>query len=346
MDDLIPYGKQNITPEDIEAVLKVLKSDLITQGPNINIFEKAINDKLDCKFSVAVNSATSALHISCLALELSSNDTLWTVSNSFVASANCGRYCGAQIDFVDINPKTGLMCIDHLKKKLEEAKKLNCLPKIVIPVHLTGTCCDMAIISELSKIYNFKIIEDASHAIGGKYKCEYIGNCKYSSITIFSFHPVKIITTGEGGLATTNNPKIYERLKALRTHGIVKEKEKFLFDPPGPWHYEQQYLGLNYRMTDIHAALGISQLKRLDEICIKRNSLLERYKEKISTEKINFLEIPSDCFSSVHLCVIKLKKLDKNIHRKFFDFFRNNKIGVQLHYAPIHLQPYYQNLGF
>ena len=346
MDKLIPYGKQNITEEDIEAVVDILKSDFITQGPAIEIFEKKISEKLTCNYSVAVNSATSALHLSCLALELTSKDILWTVSNSFVASANCGRYCGAQIDFIDINPKTGLMCIDKLKNKLEEAKNLNKLPKIVIPVHLSGTCCDMESISKLSKIYGFKIIEDASHAIGGKYKGEYIGNCKYSSITIFSFHPVKIITTGEGGIATTNNSKIYEKLKILRTHGIVKERNKFTQKPTGPWHYEQQVLGLNYRMTDIHAALGMSQLKRLDKICIKRNFLLSRYKENISSEKITFLEIPSDCISSVHLCIIKLRVIDETIHRQFFEYFRNSKIGVQLHYTPIHLQPYYQNLGF
>ena len=346
MDKIIPYGRQDITEEDIELVINTLRSDFITQGPKIETFENIINKKFLCKYSVAVNSATSALHIACLALDLSREDILWTVSNSFVASANCARYCGAQVDFVDINPKTGLICINKLVNKLEKAKKSNKLPKIIIPVHLSGSSCDMASISKLSEIYGFKIIEDASHAVGGKYKEDYIGNCKYSAITVFSFHPVKIITTGEGGVATTNDPKIYERLRILRSHGIVKEENKFSLNPAGPWHYEQQCLGLNYRMTDIHASLGISQFKRIDEICIKRNKLLKKYKENILADNIDFLEIPSNCFSSVHLCIIKLKKIDKVLHRKFFDYLRNNKIWVQLHYTPIHLQPYYRNLGF
>ncbi len=346
MDKFIPYGRQNITEEDIKSVVNILKGEMITQGPTVEIFENLITEKLSCSYSVAVNSATSALHLSCLALDLSAEDRLWTASNSFVASANCGRYCGAEVDFVDINPKTGLMCIESLKNKLIEAEKSNKLPKIVIPVHLSGSCCDMKRIGELSKKFGFKVIEDASHAVGGKYEGEYIGNCKYSAITVFSFHPVKIITTGEGGLATTNDQKIFEKLKVLRSHGIVKEKEKFILNPLGPWHYEQQGLGLNYRMTDIHAALGISQFKRLDRICLKRNLLLERYKKNISSEKISFLEIPENCYSSVHLCIIKLKKIDSIMHKKFFEYFINNKIGVQLHYTPIHLQPYYRNLGF
>ena len=342
----IPYGKHNISEEDIEEVNKILKSSNLTQGDTVPNFEEKINDKVQSKFSIAVNSATSALHIACLALGLSKGDYLWTSPTTFVASANCALYCGAEVDFVDIDRRTGLMSIEKLSEKLFKAKKEDKLPKILIPVHLTGNPCQMNEILKLSQRYNFKIIEDASHAIGAKYRGEYIGNCQYSDITIFSFHPVKIITTGEGGLATTNNKELARKMRLLRTHGITKEEKFFENNSPGPWFYEQQNLGFNYRMNDIQAALGISQLKRLDQFVERRNFLLSNYKKLLADLPVNFLEITKDAYSSVHLAVIRLNEINNKLHNEIFIGLRNAQIGVQIHYIPVHLHPFYRKMGF
>jgi len=340
----IPYGKQNITRNDIKSVIKVLKSDYLTQGENIGLFEKALSKRVNAKFGIAVNSATSALHIACLSLGLKENDYLWTTPITFVASANCGRYCGAKVDFVDINPDTGLMSISELKQKLEKAAKKNKLPKIVIPVHLAGTSCNMKGIYELSKKYNFKIIEDASHALGGKYESEPVGSCKYSDITIFSFHPVKIITTAEGGMAVTNNKSYAQKMMDLRSHYIVKDKERFIEKTPGEWRYEMQGLGFNFRMNEIQAALGLSQLKKLEKIVYRRNIIFKEYEKFLKNFPLKLIKVPNNVYSSFHLAVIKLD--DKDIHQNVFEGMRKNGIGVQLHYSPVHLQPYYKKSGF
>ena len=343
---LIPYGRQNITEEDISKVNEVLRSPLITQGPIVPNFESEICKKVNAKHGIAVNSATSALHIACRSLGLNKGDWLWTTPTTFVASANCGIYCGAKVDFVDINLKTGLIDISKLEQKLEIAKKESKLPKILIPVHLCGTSCDMESIAKLADQYGFYVIEDASHAIGASLNNEPVGNCKYSEMTVFSFHPVKIITTGEGGIITTNNKNIAEKLYELRSHGITKDTDKFVKDFHGPWSYEQHDLGYNYRMTDIHAALGISQLSRLDEIIKIRTKIYNFYLKSLSNMQINFLEIPKNVKSSFHLAVILLKNSDPEMHKKIFSFLRKKGIGVQLHYEPVHLQPFYQNFGF
>ena len=340
----LPYGKQNITKNDINAVLKVLKSDFITQGPILPKFENEISEKVNSQYSIAVNSATSALHIACLALGLKENDYLWTSPITFVASANCGRFCGAKIDFVDIDFFTGLISIEALEKKLALAKKENKLPKIIVPVHLAGTSCDMKRIFELSKTYGFSIIEDASHALGGKYENKPVGGCKYSDITIFSFHPVKIITTGEGGVAVTNKSELAQKMKDLRSHFIIKDEKRFLDKKEGEWKYEMQGLGFNYRMNEIQAALGLSQLKRLEKIINKRNILYKKYQKILANYPIKFLKTPKTSYSSVHLCIILIN--ESKLRDIIFSKFLENKIGVQLHYYPVHLQPYYKNLGF
>jgi len=344
--EFIPYGKQTITRKDIKEVIKTLKSDFITQGPKITQFETAISKKVDSKYSVSMNSATSALHLSCLALDLQKDDLVWTSTISFVASANCALFCGAKIDFLEINSNTGLIDEELLEEKLKIAAKSNKLPKIIIPVHLAGTPCNMKKIFDLSKIYGFKIIEDASHAMGAKYKNNFIGSCKYSDITVFSFHPVKIITTCEGGVATTNNIKIYKKLKKLSSHGITKNKSEFKYKNDALWYYEQNELGYNYRLNDVQAALGISQLERLEEIIKERNKLLNFYKKNSKDLKFSFLEIPIDCLSSVHLAIIKFHVFDPKKHKIIFKQMRKEGVGIQLHYLPIHLQPYYRNKGF
>ena len=342
----LPYGKQSISEDDISAVINVLRSPFLTQGPVVPAFEKAVAKKVGANQAVAVTNATSALHIACLALGLGPNDILWTSPTTFVASANCGRYCGAKVDFVDIDPATGLMSVEALRKKLQQAERDGTLPKIVVPVHLCGTSCSMKEIALLAQRYGFSVVEDASHAIGGLYKNKYVGSCCYSDITIFSFHPVKIITTGEGGLATTNNPELASKMYMLRSHGITKDEKYFQLSKPGPWGYEQQVLGFNYRMTDIQAALGLSQLLRLEEFVDERNSLYYRYKELLSDLPVKLLEIPSDVRSSLHLGVIRLNNISPELHRSVFNNLRASGIGVQLHYAPVHLQPYYQEYGF
>lgn len=342
----LPYGMHSVSKEDIHEVNKVLRGDKLTQGEKIHEFEDAIAKKIGSNYAIVVNSATSALHLSCLALGVKKQDIVWTSPISFVASANCALYCGAKIDFVDINPLTGLIEVKNLESKLKNAKINNCLPKVLIPVHLAGSSCDMEGIKNLSKIYGFSIIEDASHAIGGKYKGNYVGNCEYSDITVFSFHPVKIITTGEGGSATTNNKSIAEKILKLRSHGVEKDPKKFLYPTKGSWNYEQQHLGFNYRMTDIQAALGLSQLKRLDNIVKERNIQLKFYYEILKNLPIKFLEIPPDVYSSVHLSIIRLNKISPNHYLKIFEGMREQNIGVQLHYKPIYKQAFYRNFSF
>ena len=342
----IPYGRQTITEADINAVVEVLRSPFLTQGPAVQAFEQAVADKVDVFHGVAVNSATSALHIACLALELGPGDRLWTSPITFVASANCGLYCGASVDFVDIDPATGLMSVAALQAKLEQASLDGTLPKVVVPVHLTGSSCDMAAIGALAERYGFAVLEDASHAIGGRYCGEPVGNCRYSAITVFSFHPVKIITTGEGGMATSNDPLLAQRMIELRSHGIVRDVDRFEQPVAGPWGYEQQQLGFNYRMTDIQAALGSSQIRRLEEIVAERNLQLQRYRELLADLPVHVLDVPEGVLSSVHLAVICLQRVTAEQHRQVFEWLRAAGIGVQLHYSPVHLQPYYRALGF
>ncbi len=347
MTSFIPYGKQNISQEDIDAVVEVLRSDWITQGPAIERFEKTVADYCGAKYAVAVSSATAGLHIACLAADLSSGETLWTSPNTFVASANCGLYCGAGVDFVDIDPNTYNLSVDELERKLAEAKKQGCLPKVVVPVHFAGQSCEMEKIATLSKRYGFKIIEDAAHAIGGCYQGKPVGSCQFSDMAVFSFHPVKIITTGEGGMVLTNKEDLYEKLIRLRTHGITRKAELMKEESHGPWYYQQLELGFNYRMTDIQAALGASQMQRLDEFVKRRRFLAERYHQLLQDLPLMLPWQHPDTESSWHLYVIRLK-LDKinKTHRQVFEELRQAEIGVNLHYIPVHLQPYYKHLGF
>ena len=342
----IPYGRQNISNSDIEAVIQVLKSPFITQGPTVPLFEKSISDYVNSTYSVAVNSATSALHISCLALGLGKGDYLWTSSITFVASANCALYCGAKVDFVDIDINTGLLDINLLKEKLSKAKRENQLPKVIVPVHYAGSSCNMREIHQLSKEFGFKILEDASHAIGGKLYGEPVGNCRYSDICVFSFHPVKIITTAEGGVATTNNPYFARKMYELRSHGITKDPKLFKNLPSKPWIYEQQSLGFNYRLTEIQAALGLSQMQKLDNFVAERNRLWKLYKEKLEGLPISLLSIPEDIVSSLHLAVFFINTNEPGKHEFIFSKLREANIGVQVHYIPVHLQPFYSSIGF
>ena len=338
---MIPYGRQSISEEDIQAVVDVLRSDFLTQGPVVPQFEQCVADYCDAQFGVAVNSGTAALHIACLALGVGTGDWVWTSPISFVASANCALYCGAQVDFVDIEPDTGNMCAVELTKKLEIAKKEGKLPKVVIPVHFAGLPCDMKLIFELSQKYGFRIIEDACHALGARYYKEPTGNCRYSDITVFSFHPVKIITTGEGGMAMTNDPKLAKTMRMLRSHGITREQEDFINEPDGPWYYEQQMLGFNYRMTDIQAALGLSQLERLDEFLTKRRDIATRY--QIELPKAAAIEVftnKDNRLSAWHLFIIKTNTAQRDA---LFQQLRSANIGVNIHYIPIPHQPFYAN---
>ena len=344
---MIPYGRQDINQQDINAVVEVLKSDFLTQGPQVTAFEQAIIDACDAKYAVAVNSATSALHIACLALGLGNDDWLWTTPNTFVASANCALYCGAKVDFVDIDPRTYNLCAKQLEKKLIAAQKVGKLPKIVIPVHFSGQSCDMQAIHELAKKYGFSIIEDASHAIGGKYKGEPIGNSRYSDITVFSFHPVKIVTTAEGGMAVTNNAKLAEQLNLLRSHGITRDEELMTKAADGPWYYQQIELGYNYRMTELQAALGLSQMQRLEAFVIKRHELASRYDNLLQDLPITLPWQHPDSYSARHLYVIRLQLEQINItHLDVFNALRAAGIQANLHYIPVHMQPYYQKMGF
>jgi UDP-4-amino-4,6-dideoxy-N-acetyl-beta-L-altrosamine transaminase len=345
MNAFIPYGRQSISEADIQAVVGVLRSDFLTQGPAVERFERSVADYCGATHSVAVNSATSALHIACLAAGLGPGDILWTSPNTFVASANCALYCGASVDFVDINPRTYNMSVELLEEKLIAANKAGRLPKVVIPVHFAGQPCEMDRIAELGREYGFIVIEDASHAIGGKYQEEPIGNCRYSDMTVFSFHPVKIITTGEGGAVTTNRPDLYERLLRLRSHGITRDPALMESENHGAWYYQQIELGFNYRMTDIQAGLGASQMARLDEFVTRRHELAERYNRLLAgLPLIVPWQNPDGC-SAFHLYVVRVDPA-KATRRHVFDLLRAANIGVNVHYIPVHTQPYYRRLGF
>jgi len=344
---MIPYGRQDISQADIDSVVDVLRSDFLTQGPQVPLFEKTVSDYCGADYGVAVNSATSALHVACLALGLGKGDWLWTSPNSFVASANCGLYCGAKVDFVDIDPQTYNLSAEELENKLIQAKQDNNLPKVVIPVHFSGQSCDMKKIHLLSQEYGFKIIEDASHAIGGRYLDQPIGGCQYSDITVFSFHPVKIITTAEGGLATTNDEELAGRMQLFRSHGVTRSPNLMTKPSEGDWYYQQINLGFNYRMTDLQAALGVSQMLRLDEFVTQRHTLQERYDLLLSSLPIVRPYQNQDGYSALHLYPIQIElgSIGKS-RQKIFDELRRSDIGINVHYIPIHTQPYYQQLGF
>lgn len=344
---MIPYGRQDITQADIDTVIDTLRSDFLTQGPAVPRFEEALVAYTGAKHALAVNSATSALHIACLALGLGPGDWLWTTPISFVASSNCALYCGARVDFVDIDPRTYNLSPDALRLKLERAKQDGVLPKIVVLVHLTGQPCAMAEFHALAQEYGFRIIEDASHAIGGKYRGEPIGNCRYSDITVFSFHPVKIITTAEGGAALTNDSVLAEKLALFRSHGITRDPALMTHASEGPWYYQQIELGLNYRLTDIQAALGLSQMARLDAYVMARHALARRYDRLLSTLPVVAPWPHPDGYSGLHLYVVRLD-LERiaRTRRAVFEGLRARGIGVNVHYIPIHTQPYYTRMGF
>jgi UDP-4-amino-4,6-dideoxy-N-acetyl-beta-L-altrosamine transaminase len=345
---IIPYGHQEVIQDDIDAVVAVLRSDFLTQGPVVPLFEKAVASYCGAQHAFAVNSATSALHIACLALDLRPGDWLWTSPITFVASANCGLYCGAQVDFVDIDPCTYNLSVEHLAEKLIEAEKVGKLPKIVVPVHLCGQSCDMKGIYALAQRFGFKIIEDASHAIGGKYQGEPIGNCRYSDITVFSFHPVKIITTAEGGMATTNNPELADRMLRFRSHGITSDASKMHSKPADEiWNYQMISLGFNYRMTDIQAALGASQMNRLDKFVEKRHCIAKYYDDELANLQLQIPWQHPDSYSSYHLYPIRLKLGEaKQTQRQVYDALHSADIKANLHYIPIYRQPYYEAMGF
>ena len=345
MTDYIPYGRQDISQADIDAVVEVLRSDWLTQGPTIERFERAVAEYCGAKHAVAVTSATAGLHVGCLSMGLGAGDWLWTSPNTFVASANCGLYCGAQVDFVDIDPKTYNMSVDLLEAKLIDAEKEGKLPKVVVPVHFAGQSCEMQRIGELASRYGFHVLEDASHAIGARYKDRAVGNCQYSDLAVFSFHPVKIVTTGEGGVVVTNNAELYEKLTRLRTHGITRKPDLMTEPSHGLWYYQQLELGFNYRMTDIQAGLGLSQMQRLDEFVERRRSLAARYDALLSDLPLSLPAQHADTRSSWHLYVVRLQQA-RPAHRKVFEALRAARIGVNLHYIPVHLQPFYRNLGF
>jgi UDP-4-amino-4,6-dideoxy-N-acetyl-beta-L-altrosamine transaminase len=344
---MITYGRQDITQTDIDAVIACLQSDYLTQGPQIPKFEQRVAAHTGVQHAVAVSNATAALHIACLALDLGPGDWLWTTPNTFVASANCALYCGAQVDFVDTDPRTYNLCPKKLEAKLIAAEKAGKLPKIVVPVHLTGQPCDMAVIHSLGQKYGFKIIEDASHAIGGQYKGEPIGNGRFSDITVFSFHPVKIITTGEGGMTLTNSDELAARLGILRSHGITRDPSLMTEPMHGPWYYQQVALGFNYRMTDIQAALGLSQMTRLTDYVKRRHDIAQRYNNLLAELPLTLPFQHADSFSAYHLYVVRLQlEKIKVTHNQVFEALRAKEIMVNLHYIPVHIQPYYQKMGF
>ena len=345
--NVIPYGRQDITKKDIDAVVSVLTSDHLTQGPVVPRFERAMADYCGATRAVAMNSATSALHVACMALGLEPGDWLWTSPITFVASANCALYCGAQVDFVDIDPRTWNMSVGALEEKLDAAAEKGKLPKVVVPVHLGGEPCDMQAIHALSQRYGFKIIEDASHAVGGSYRGERTGNCRYSDVVVFSFHPVKVITTAEGGMALTNDGALARRMERLRSHGITRDEDEMTHATDGPWYYQQIELGYNYRMTELHAALGLSQMQRLDAYVSRRHALADRYDAMLARLPVAAPTRSPENRSGLHLYVIRLQ-LDRlaRSHREVFELLRESGIGVNLHYIPVHLQPWYARMGF
>jgi UDP-4-amino-4,6-dideoxy-N-acetyl-beta-L-altrosamine transaminase len=344
---VIPYARQTISEHDIEAVIEVLRSDFLTQGPVVPRFEQAVADYCRVPHAVAVNSGTSALHIACLALNVGPGDRVWTSPNSFVASANCARYCGAEVDFVDIDPQTYNMSASVLTTRLAQARAEDTLPKVVIPVHFAGLPCDLHAIHELSREYGFHVVEDASHAIGARYRDSVIGDCRYSDITVFSFHPVKIITTAEGGLATTSSPELAHRMRMLRTHGITRESADLERKDEGPWYYEQRCLGFNYRMTDVHAALGLSQMRHLEEWIARRHAIADPYDASLA--ELPFIRPlrPAGSRSALHLYVVQVDPARTSLTRRVvFERLRAAGIGVNVHYIPVHTQPVYRALGF
>lgn len=343
--DFIPYGRQSISDDDIAEVVRTLKSDFLTQGPTVTAFEHAIAEKVKAQHAVAMNSATSALHLACLALGVSEGDRVWTSPNTFIASANCARYCGADVDFVDIDPQTYNLCPKKLAIKLEYARRLGKLPKVVIPVHFAGQSCDMQAIHTLSKEYGFAIIEDASHAIGGQYQGELIGNGRYSDVCVFSFHPVKIITSAEGGMAVTNDAELAKHMRTHAHQGTTKAAED-LTQNHGDWYYEQHTLGFNYRMTEMQAALGLSQLTRLDQFIEKRHQQFKYYEKLLEDLPLVLPYQSEDTHSALHLFPVLLPAGSESARKAIFDILRQAKIGTQVHYIPVHTQPYYQALGF
>ena len=345
---MIPYGRQDISQADIDVVVEVLRSSYLTQGPSVPRFEEAVAQYCGAQYGVAVNSATSALHIACLALDLGPDDWLWTSPNTFVASANAALYCGAKVDFVDIDPRTYNMSVERLKKKLEQAEKVGRLPRVVMPVHFAGQPCDMPAIYTLSKQYGFNIIEDASHAIGASYNNIKVGSCTHSDITVFSFHPVKIITSGEGGMSMTNDTDLANKMRRLRTHGITNEKELMHPRPENEiWNYQQIELGFNYRMTDIQAALGLSQMQRLDEFVSRRHKIAECYDAELESLPITSPHQASGTYSSYHLYPIRINKAkSEKTQRQVYNFLWQNGVAANLHYIAVHRQPYHEKLGF
>lgn len=344
---MIYYGKQSIDEADIQAVEEVLRSDFLTQGPAIEKFERSVAAYCGVKYAVAVTNATSALHIACLAAGLGKGDILWTSPITFVASANCGLYCGASVDFVDIDEKTYNMSVDALEDKLRQAKKENQLPKIVVPVHLAGQSCDMKRIRELSAEYGFTVLEDASHGVGADYLKTKVGSCAFSDMTVFSFHPVKIITTGEGGMVLTNDKDLYERLILLRSHGITRDPAKMTHEADGPWYYQQIALGFNYRMTDIQAALGASQMIRLDEFVARRRALAARYNALLKDFPLVTPDVMKEADPSWHIYIVRMVfgQIGKT-KRQIFEEMKERGVVLNLHYIPVHRQPYYEKLGF
>ncbi len=344
---MIPYGRQDITQEDVDAVVAVLRSDFLTQGPEVPKFESVVARHVGAGHAIAMNSATSALHVACMALGLGPGKLLWTVPNTFVASANCGRYCGADVDFVDIDARTWNVSVPALRARLATAAKVGRLPDVFVSVHFSGQAPPQEVIGELAREYGFRVIEDASHAIGASRNGERVGNCKWSDITVFSFHPVKIVTTAEGGAALTNDGALAHRMAMLRTHGITRDTRDFVQPSPGPWSYEQQLLGFNYRMTELQAALGISQLQRVEAYVARRNELATRYHTALRGLPLQLPVVDDGNVSAYHLYVVRLRKDRATVtHRQLFDHLRSRGIAANVHYMPVHLQPYYRDLGF
>jgi len=344
---MIPYGRQEITQQDIDAVVEVLRSDFLTQGPMVPKFEASVASYCGVKHALAVNSATSALHIACLALGLRAGDWLWTSPITFVASANCGLYCGAQVDFVDIDPQTYNISVKALADKLAHAKRHGCLPKVLVAVHLCGQPCDMEAIALLAKQYGFAVIEDASHAIGGRYQDEPIGNCRFSDITVFSFHPVKVVTTAEGGMAVTHDDDLAFKMSLFRSHGITRDANHMTHAPDGPWYYQQIELGFNYRMTELQAALGVTQMQRLDQFVARRHEIANWYNTHLQDLPLVLPAQHVAGYSGLHLYVVRLKLANiKLTHAEAFSRLRQAGVGVNLHYIPVHMQPYYRAMGF
>jgi UDP-4-amino-4,6-dideoxy-N-acetyl-beta-L-altrosamine transaminase len=344
---MIPYGRQSLDQADIDAVVEVLESDWLTQGPTLERFEVAVAERCEAGVAVAVCNATAALHIACLAADLGPGDRLWTTPNTFLASANCGRYCGADVDFVDIDPQTWNLDARALASKLESAELAGLLPKVVVAVAFSGQSCDMRAIAALARRYAFTLIEDASHAVGASYAGRPVGCGEFADMTVFSFHPVKIITTGEGGMVLTNRPELAERLRRLRSHGMTRDPAQMDEPSHGPWYYQQVELGFNYRMTDIQAALGLSQLGKLDGFIARRRALIDRYQAALAELPLTLPGLQAEAQSAWHLYVVRLQTEQIELsHREVFEALRAAGIGVNLHYIPVHLQPYYRELGF